>query len=354
MNARVTGLVVTAALFASGTFISTASSEQPAREPTPTPAAPAQPSTPTAQPTTAPVTAPAATPAPTPTAAPAAAPKATPAVAPAAPGAPSAPGRPAPVPQPPLKDATNVQPAPATAASGKSLDVPADHAAAGKVFHALPGKARQVSFRWAGIKEDPDKSQEGVSNGVVGYAVVGSDDAPFALKGGWWKLPVKSLDTQIPLRNEHLQGADWLDAEKNPYITFQLLEVIDVDMRPARDGVPVKAATGSLRGNITIRGVSREITIPQAQLSLTEAGAATSTYGKGNLLTIRRRDIQVPLAQFGVKNDAISKAAKVAEVVRFDLSLIMSDEVEDTLTPAKPMPVPATLPNTPATPATPK
>lgn len=349
MNARVTGLVLTAALFASGTFTSTASAEQPAREPTPAPAAPAQPAAPAAQPTTAPVTAPATAPATTPAPAPAAAPKANPT-------APAAPGRPAPVPQPPLKDATNVQPAPATSASGKSVDVPADHAAAGKVFHALSDKARQVNFRWAGIKEDPDKSQEGVSNGVIGYAVIGPDSAPFAFKGGWWKLPVKSLDTQIPLRNEHLQGADWLDAEKNPYITFQLLEVLDIDMRPARDGVPVRSAIGSLRGNLTIRGVTREITIPQAQLSITEAGGATAPYGKGNLLTIRRRDIQIPLAQFGVKNDAITKAAKVAEVTRFDLSLIMSDQVEDTLAPAKPMPPPATIPGTPppATPAQPK
>jgi polyisoprenoid-binding protein YceI len=227
--------------------------------------------------------------------------------------------------QPPLKDPTTTGTPPETAASGKSLVVPEADKKLGTVFYAIPGKSRQAEVHWAGKNEPADKAKPGASNGIIGYAVAGPEDAPYALKTGWFKLPVKSIDTQIPMRNDHLQGEPWLDAAKFPDIAFQILEVTDIKAAPVREGIALQAAKATIRGNFTIKGVTREVTLPGCDISLTEASGTTASYGKGNLLAIRRRGIKIPLAEFGITNDAISKGAKVAETTTIDLTLVLSD-----------------------------
>ncbi len=65
------------------------------------------------------------------------------------------------------------------------------------------------------------------------------------------KIPVASIDTGNEKRNGHLMSADFFEAEKYPYITFESSSV-----RETGDGQLVA------RGLLTIKGESREIDLP--------------------------------------------------------------------------------------------
>jgi polyisoprenoid-binding protein YceI len=65
------------------------------------------------------------------------------------------------------------------------------------------------------------------------------------------KIPVASVNTGNEKRDNHLRSADWFEADKYPYITFKSTSV---------------KATGNgqlvARGQLTIKGESREVDLP--------------------------------------------------------------------------------------------
>lgn len=74
-----------------------------------------------------------------------------------------------------------------------------------------------------------------------------------------------SLDTNAPDRDGHLRSADFLDVENHPNLTFRSTAV-----RPAGSGY-------ELDGDLTIRGVTKEVTVPVEVLGVMgdKAGFAT-------------------------------------------------------------------------------
>ncbi|MDA8392111.1 MAG: YceI family protein [Actinomycetota bacterium] len=106
-------------------------------------------------------------------------------------------------------------------------------------------------------------------------------------------IQVASIDTRNAQRDEHLRTNDFLAAEQYPQITFASTAV---------------AAAGegefALSGDLTIRGVTRPVTIP-----VSYEGSATDPYGNVRLgfegsLTISRKDYGItwnaPLETGGV------------------------------------------------------
>lgn len=95
-------------------------------------------------------------------------------------------------------------------------------------------------------------------------------------------IRVASIDTRNEQRNAHLRTNDFLDAEKFPTITFR-----STDVRP------VGGADFEVTGELTIKGVTKSVTIP-----LEFQGSATDPFGnkrigfEGNL-TISRGDYGV-------------------------------------------------------------
>ena len=63
-------------------------------------------------------------------------------------------------------------------------------------------------------------------------------------------IPVASIDTRDPKRDAHLKSADFFDAEKFPTITFVSTRVIGSI-----------AGESKLVGNLTMHGVTREVTL---------------------------------------------------------------------------------------------
>jgi polyisoprenoid-binding protein YceI len=198
---------------------------------------------------------------------------------------------------------------------GKSLVVPDAHKGLGTVYHALPDRDVQVSFS----SKAPVENIDGNSNGIIGYVVAGKDEDPAKLPAGEWHLPVSSLRTGIKLRDEHLRGENWIDAAKHPDIVFQLKEVTDI--AEGKTEGDARSYTATLTGDMTIRGVTKPISITDATITFRKGSAATETAAKGDLLAIRAK-YEVSLSDYGVQNKVIGQ--KVAEVIKIDTNLVMS------------------------------
>ena len=198
---------------------------------------------------------------------------------------------------------------------GKTLVVPADQAAKGTVYYAIPGKpvpnADQTRFTNTppnSKKAKPVDSFTGFSNEIVGYVVTSTGD-PQNIIAGEFLLPVDSLDTGIKLRNKHLGTKQWLYKKKNPEIRFSLQGVRDLTSNGSRNGADTY--TGEIFGRLTLRGETRDFSFP-----------ATIAVRPQNGMIAIRTQYPVTLKDFGVDNGIIGK--KVAEQIHVEQFLILS------------------------------
>lgn len=206
-----------------------------------------------------------------------------------------------------------IAPAAERTESGASLVIPAEHAEAGTVYHVLPGKDAQVTF----TSDAPLERIKGVSAQVVGYAVAGPESDPAALKAGAFLLPIASLDTGIPLRDEHLQGERWLNAGSYPDIAFVITDTKNAHLE--KDGEGFSTYSVTLVGEMSIKGVTKEMEIP-ARLTYMAESERTRARAKGDLLALRC-EYEITLADFGVDGGGMGK---VAETVTLDQALFFS------------------------------
>ena len=187
--------------------------------------------------------------------------------------------------------------------------VPAELAKQGAVYHTIAGRQAQVTF----TSDAPLQNIVGKSNAVVGYVVAGAADAPAGLAGARWVLPVASLATGIPLRDEHLAGDHWLDAAKFPTIEFTLAKVEDI--AATKSGADFASFTATLVGTMELHGVKKEMRVEKAKLSFLKASERTASIAPGDLLFIQCA-YEVKLSDFGVRNGDVP--GKVADAIRLD------------------------------------
>jgi polyisoprenoid-binding protein YceI len=191
--------------------------------------------------------------------------------------------------------------------------VPEAIAARGVVYHTLAGREAQVTF----TSDAPLENIVGKSNAVAGYAVAGPESSPAALIGAEWLLPVASLATGIPLRDNHLAGREWLDAPEHPMIRFRLTAVEDVT--EAQRGADYSTWSATLVGEMTIRGETRPIRIPDARLSFLDASERTTSIAPGDLLFIKCA-YTVRMSEFGIRHkdvpDKVSDEIRLTQLLR--------------------------------------
>ncbi len=94
-----------------------------------------------------------------------------------------------------------------------------------------------------------------------------------------WKteavIEVKSINTNVEARDNHLRAADFFDAEKFPTITFKSVKVTDY-----------KNMKGKLHGELTMRGVTRPVV-----MEVEGSGPATDPWGNERMAAIARTTI---------------------------------------------------------------
>ncbi len=191
-----------------------------------------------------------------------------------------------------------------------------DFATMGTVFYVDdPAHNDQVTFKSSAPLEDI----VGTTNTITGYLVF---DPANPTKGGRGELsvPVASIETGIPMRDGHMQGKGWLDAEAYPNITLTITDVKDVKEVKTSDAFQTYDVT--LVGDFSIKGTSKSMKIPGRVTYLKES-EETKKKMQGNLLAARAT-FDLKLADFGITGPegAGLIGTKVGESVSIEVNLM--------------------------------
>lgn len=124
----------------------------------------------------------------------------------------------------------------------------------------------------------PLEAINGSANGISG-TVAFDPENPAATKG---KIIVTTASLTVPnsMMNGHLHSDKWLDVAKHPEITFEAKELKNV--KTSGDTTMADAV-----GTFTLKGVSKDITVPVKLTYLKDKLGQRVPNQKGNLLVIR-------------------------------------------------------------------
>jgi polyisoprenoid-binding protein YceI len=158
----------------------------------------------------------------------------------------------------------------------------------------------------AGFKLDaPLESINGSASGI--YGTVTFDPANPGATQGKITVATSSLIVPNPLQRQHMLGNNWLDATKFPTIVFESKDFKNV--QTAGD-----TTTADVTGTFTLKGVSKEITVPVKLTYLKDKLGDRVPSQKGDLLvirshfTIKRSDFNINPGQF---EDKVSEAIEI-------------------------------------------
>ena len=107
------------------------------------------------------------------------------------------------------------------------------------------------------------------------------------------EMETKSVDTGIEKRDNHLRSADFFDAKKNPLITFEMTSY---------EG---DKEEGKMNGKLTIRGITKDITLDVEIGGLIKDPAGLTRLGFALEGKIKRKD-------FGLKWNKLLEAGGLA------------------------------------------
>jgi polyisoprenoid-binding protein YceI len=155
----------------------------------------------------------------------------------------------------------------------------------------------------------PLEAINGSANGISGTVIFDPQD-PGATKG---KIVVaaSSLHVPNPMMNEHLHGNQWMDVTKFPSITFEAKKLEGVKA----DG---PNCTATVTGTLTIRDVSKEVTVPVKLNYLKDKLSQRVPNLKGDLLVIRA-NFTIKRSDFGINPKAPED--KVSDTIDLTLSI---------------------------------
>lgn len=118
-------------------------------------------------------------------------------------------------------------------------------------------------------------------------------------------VAVNTMQTGIALRDRHLQEKDWLDAESNPNITFDIKKLSGVQIVSSGGGKGV--AKANAEGVFTLHGVGKAMTI---SIEITYVEKAPN-----DLVMIKVNDFPVSLKEHGVTGRKGIIGSKVSETI---------------------------------------
>jgi polyisoprenoid-binding protein YceI len=156
----------------------------------------------------------------------------------------------------------------------------------------------------------PLEAVNGNANGVSGIVTFDPDN-PGATRG---KIVVVSASLRVPnsMQQGHMHSDKWLDVAKYPDITFDARELKNVKT----DG---NVTAAEVAGTFTLKGVSKELTVPVKLTYLKDKLSARLPSMKGDLLVIRsnfsikRSDFNIMPHQFEDKvSDEIELTLSIA------------------------------------------
>ena len=128
-------------------------------------------------------------------------------------------------------------------------------------------------------------------------------------------VDVVSMKTGINMRDDHMKGEAWLNAEKYPTITFALRELKKIKQKKPNiiEGIAV--------GDFMLHGTTLPIEIPVSLTYLVES-EQTKKRASGDLLGIRANG-KILLSKYGISSDLIG--LKVSDEITFELNAVGSN-----------------------------
>lgn len=155
----------------------------------------------------------------------------------------------------------------------------------------------------------PLESINGTANGISG-TITADPKTPEKISG---KIIVdaKSLTVPNPMMQDHMHGPDWLDTNKHSEITFEIKEVGNTKQNGNQ-------GTADVKGIFTLRGVSKEVTVP---VNVTYLPGRLKDRGgdvDGDLLVVRT-NFKINRGEFGIQEG--ENLDKVSDVIEISLSL---------------------------------
>jgi polyisoprenoid-binding protein YceI len=199
------------------------------------------------------------------------------------------------------------------------------HAKMGTVFYvADPMNRNMASFE----SDAPLEDIVGTSNTMHGY-IVFDPAKPDAGVRGTIMVPVASLDTGIPLRNEHVQSAMWLNAAEHPCITMQITGATAIEKVKSSDAF----ATYSMLvdGDFSVNGTTKPIKVP-ATVTYMKESAQTKQQHAGDLLA-GRTNFEVKLTDHAVQGAKGVVGSKVSEIIQIKVRFTASTEAPMAMNP---------------------
>lgn len=133
------------------------------------------------------------------------------------------------------------------------------HSLAAKTFSLKdPKGVNTIQFRLDGRIEQMTGHTTGIS-GDISF----DPENPEATSGKV-VIDASTIKMANPTMTEHLHSAQWIDVEKYPEITFEIVSVNDVEKTDAADAT----WTANVAGDFTMHGVTKRITIPVSAVHL--------------------------------------------------------------------------------------
>jgi polyisoprenoid-binding protein YceI len=111
-------------------------------------------------------------------------------------------------------------------------------------------------------------------------AVINIDRAKPAASNVEFTVQAASIDTDNENRDKHLKSADFFDVEKYPTISFKSTAVKPSSKKDVYD----------VTGNLSIHGVTKQVTLPVAFLGFGKDGRGNSKAGFEIETTVNRKD----------------------------------------------------------------
>lgn len=137
----------------------------------------------------------------------------------------------------------------------------------------------------------PLEAINGTASGISGKVTFDPQN-PAGVKG---KIVVAANSLTVPnsMMKDHLHGEGWLDVAKNPEISFEVISAKNVKTEGDN-------TTADLTGKFSLKGVTKQITVPVKMTYLKDKLRARSMNQDGDLLVLRT-DFKIKRSDYGIQ-----------------------------------------------------
>jgi polyisoprenoid-binding protein YceI len=155
----------------------------------------------------------------------------------------------------------------------------------------------------------PLEAINGNATGISG--TVNFDPANPAATRGKITVATSSLHVGNPIQQQHLLSDKWMDAAKHPEISFEAKGLKNT--KSSGD-----TTTADVTGTFTLKGISKEITVPVKLTFLKDKLGQRVPNQKGDLLVLRS-NFSIKRSDFGIMPGQVED--KVSDTIELTLSI---------------------------------